>query len=123
MTPLKPMDATENKVCTQCSLENTLRSKTIAPTSKTRVAMRPNVKNTSAKPPATAASPVAFSCEIPLTAFMKPNIRGTAGAQASNTPQRNRLLLRSSIRAASFPYQLNEINTYLLVGWQVGGMS
>jgi hypothetical protein len=93
INPLKHIDRTENKFCIESPGENARSSKKIAVARPIRIAPIPHI---AARPPATAASPVALALDTPLSTLLRPISAGTDGAQASATPQRKRFFSSSS---------------------------
>ena len=91
------MEITEKRARSGRVPENVRNNRIIAAASNTRVAASPKVEKNSAKPPATAAKPVAFSLAIPLNALITVGMKNRNGVQARHTPHRKRFLFVSSV--------------------------
>src|SRR5713226_1150926 len=87
-TKLHPIDTRQNAARPHPPRRISHVSSTIPPTSHTTKAISPNVTNHSTTPPATAASPVAFSVLIILMVLtIIGAITNSTGAHASPAPQ------------------------------------
>lgn len=75
-----------------CSREKPRDNRTKALTCVTSSDTKPNDTITSARPPATAPSPVALLVRTPRKAFARPTKTKAKGIQAKTRPQRNRWL-------------------------------